>query len=129
MKPCYLFALVAGDLAVHRDSFTTMSGRKVWHPSAMHALQHDLLPQHTPAHVTHANSMPPALALTKQLAVRAQVDLALYVQDRNIGKVHWAMRSLKEAMKCALAVCMLSAFIACLLPLYVSRTRAAHRPA
>jgi hypothetical protein len=29
LKPCYLFALVAGDLAVHRDSFTTMSGRKV----------------------------------------------------------------------------------------------------
>ena len=28
-KPCYLFALVAGDLAANRDSFTTMSGRKV----------------------------------------------------------------------------------------------------
>lgn len=28
-KPCYLFALVAGDLAVVKDSFTTMSGRKV----------------------------------------------------------------------------------------------------
>jgi len=28
-KPCYLFALVAGDLQAHRDSFTTMSGRKV----------------------------------------------------------------------------------------------------
>jgi aminopeptidase N len=28
-KPCYLFALVAGDLAVNADSFTTMSGRKV----------------------------------------------------------------------------------------------------
>jgi aminopeptidase N len=28
-KPCYLFALVAGDLGVIRDSFTTMSGRKV----------------------------------------------------------------------------------------------------
>ncbi|HEY4944263.1 MAG TPA: aminopeptidase N [Rhizomicrobium sp.] len=28
-KPCYLFALVAGDLGVLRDSFTTMSGRKV----------------------------------------------------------------------------------------------------
>ena len=28
-KPCYLFALVAGDLAVNRDSFTTRSGRKV----------------------------------------------------------------------------------------------------
>ncbi|MDW4550404.1 aminopeptidase N [Defluviimonas sp. D31] len=28
-KPAYLFALVAGDLAAVRDSFTTMSGRKV----------------------------------------------------------------------------------------------------
>jgi len=28
-KPCYLFALVAGDLKANRDSFTTTSGRKV----------------------------------------------------------------------------------------------------
>jgi len=28
-KPCYLFALVAGDLAVIEDTFTTASGRKV----------------------------------------------------------------------------------------------------
>ena len=28
-KPCYLFALVAGELEANRDSFTTMSGRKV----------------------------------------------------------------------------------------------------
>jgi aminopeptidase N len=28
-KPCYLFALVAGELAVREDSFTTMSGRQV----------------------------------------------------------------------------------------------------
>lgn len=28
-KPCYLFALVAGDLAVQEDSFTTMSGKEV----------------------------------------------------------------------------------------------------
>lgn len=28
-KPCYLFALVAGDFEVLRDSFTTYSGRKV----------------------------------------------------------------------------------------------------
>ncbi|NNG02901.1 MAG: aminopeptidase N, partial [Inquilinus sp.] len=28
-KPSYLFALVAGDLAAHRDSFTTRSGRKI----------------------------------------------------------------------------------------------------
>eukprot|EP00803_Ostreobium_quekettii_P009982 evm.model.scf_576.6 EVM.evm.TU.scf_576.6 scf_576:45484-53102(+) len=28
-KPCYLFALVAGDLAKHDDKFTTMSGKQV----------------------------------------------------------------------------------------------------
>ena len=28
-KPCYLFALVAGDLAVTRDTFTTQSGKEV----------------------------------------------------------------------------------------------------
>ena len=28
-KPAYLFALVAGELVAHRDSFTTMEGRKV----------------------------------------------------------------------------------------------------
>ncbi len=28
-KPCYLFALVAGDLKANRDGFTTMSGRKI----------------------------------------------------------------------------------------------------
>ena len=28
-KPCYLFALVAGDLRANRDSFATMSGREV----------------------------------------------------------------------------------------------------
>ncbi len=28
-KPCYLFALVAGDLGMVRDQFTTMSGKKV----------------------------------------------------------------------------------------------------
>ncbi|MFN3389461.1 MAG: aminopeptidase N, partial [Allosphingosinicella sp.] len=29
LKPCYLFALVAGDLVANRDSFTTASGRRV----------------------------------------------------------------------------------------------------
>lgn len=28
-KPCYLFALVAGDLVVKEDAFTTSSGRNV----------------------------------------------------------------------------------------------------
>ena len=54
-KPCYLFALVAGDLAHSQDSFTTMSGRKV--------------------------------------------DLRIFVQHKNIKKVHFAMQSLKDAMK------------------------------
>jgi aminopeptidase N len=31
-KPCYLFALIAGDLACNRDSFTTLSGREVVRP-------------------------------------------------------------------------------------------------
>jgi len=29
-KPCYLFAIVAGDLAANRDAFTTRSGRTPW---------------------------------------------------------------------------------------------------
>lgn len=29
MKPCYLFALVAGDLSVREDTFKTMTGRTV----------------------------------------------------------------------------------------------------
>lgn len=29
VKPCYLFALVAGDLAVQEDTYRTMSGRDV----------------------------------------------------------------------------------------------------
>ena len=29
LKPCYLFAMVAGDLQANRDGFTTMSGRQV----------------------------------------------------------------------------------------------------
>ena len=28
-KPCYLFALVAGDLALEKDTFKTVSGREV----------------------------------------------------------------------------------------------------
>ena len=28
-KPCYLFALVAGDLAANRDAFVTRSGRRI----------------------------------------------------------------------------------------------------
>ena len=55
LKPCYLFALVAGDLAHSSDSFTTCSGRKV--------------------------------------------DLRIFVQQKNIKQVDFAMQSLKHAMK------------------------------
>ncbi len=46
-KPCYLFALVAGDLACSRDSFTTCSGRAVSlelyvHPKDLHKCSHAL---------------------------------------------------------------------------------------
>ena len=54
-KPCYLFALVAGDLAVSKDTFATASGRKV--------------------------------------------DLHIYVQQKNLSRVDYAMESLKAAMK------------------------------
>jgi aminopeptidase N len=39
-KPAYLFALVAGDLVAHRDSFTTMSGKHV--DLAIWVREHDL---------------------------------------------------------------------------------------
>ena len=54
-KPCYLFALVAGDLAMREDTFTTSSGRTV--------------------------------------------ALRIFVQAQNIGKVDFAMQSLKRSMK------------------------------
>ncbi|HUE65999.1 MAG TPA: aminopeptidase N [Rhizomicrobium sp.] len=54
-KPSYLFALVAGDLGVIRDSFLTMSGR--------------------------------------------MVQLAIYVEHGNEPRAHYAMDSLKRAMK------------------------------
>ncbi|MDQ3145229.1 MAG: aminopeptidase N, partial [Pseudomonadota bacterium] len=54
-KPSYLFALVAGDLAANRDTFTTMSGR--------------------------------------------EVELAIWVRERDLAKTGHAMASLKAAMK------------------------------
>ena len=54
-KPSYLFALVAGDLVVLQDRFTTMSGR--------------------------------------------EVDLFIYVEERNRKKCSHAMASLKKAMR------------------------------
>jgi aminopeptidase N len=55
VKPCYLFALVAGDLAYKEDTFRTMSGR--------------------------------------------DIKLRIFVEHKNISKVDFAMRSLKNAMK------------------------------
>jgi aminopeptidase N len=54
-KPCYLFALVAGDLGHISDHFVTMSGRKV--------------------------------------------DLRIYVEHGNEARAHYAMDSLKRAMR------------------------------
>lgn len=54
-KPCYLFALVAGNLAMKEDTYKTVSGK--------------------------------------------DVALRIYVQEENIGKVDFAMESLKRAMK------------------------------
>ena len=53
-KPCYLFALVAGDLASVADSFTTASGR--------------------------------------------EVELVIYVEEKDLDKCDHAMRSLKASM-------------------------------
>ncbi len=55
LKPSYLFALVAGDLGVIRDSFITMTGRTI--------------------------------------------ELAIYVEHGNEPRAHYAMDSLKRAMK------------------------------
>ena len=38
-------------------------------------------------------------ALRHLAAGAVQVDLAVYVQERNISKVDWAMQSLKKAMR------------------------------
>ena len=54
-KPCYLFALVAGDFDILKDHFITQSKRKV--------------------------------------------DLEIYVDKGNLDRSHWAMTSLKNAMR------------------------------
>ncbi|NBS11764.1 MAG: aminopeptidase N, partial [Gammaproteobacteria bacterium] len=54
-KPCYLFALVAGDLACASDTFVTCSGRSV--------------------------------------------GLRIYVEEKDLGRVDYAMASLKRAMR------------------------------
>ena len=53
-KPCYLFALVGGDLAVKHDRFVTLSGRSI--------------------------------------------DLRIYVEEKDLDRVDYALESLKRAM-------------------------------
>ena len=80
-KPCYLFALVAGDLEANRDSFTTMSGRKV--DLAIWVREADL------PRTAHAmNSLKQAMAWDEQVYGR-EYDLDLFnivaVSDFNMG--------------------------------------------
>ena len=51
-KPCYLFALVAGDLAVEKSTFKTMTGRTVRPPPP------PLLSPHTTHHTRPSSSHP-----------------------------------------------------------------------
>ena len=80
-KPCYLFALVAGDLKANRDSFTTMSGRKV--DLAIWVREADL------PRTAHAmESLKQAMAWDEQVYGR-EYDLDLFnivaVSDFNMG--------------------------------------------
>jgi aminopeptidase N len=80
-KPCYLFALVAGDLKANRDSFTTMSGKHV--DLAIWVAEADLPKTH---HAMHA------LKLSMEWDERVygrEYDLAMFnivaVSDFNFG--------------------------------------------
>ena len=80
-KPCYLFALVAGDLKANRDSFTTMSGRTV--ELAIRVREADL------AKTAHAmSSLKQAMAWDERVYGR-EYDLDLFnivaVSDFNMG--------------------------------------------
>jgi len=80
-KPCYLFALVAGDLEANRDTFTTMSGRKV--DLAIWVREADL------PKTTHAmESLKQAMAWDEKVYGR-EYDLDLFnivaVSDFNMG--------------------------------------------
>ena len=80
-KPAYLFALVAGDLAVIKDSFTTMSGRTVD--------LHIYVQHHNVDKCAHAmRSLQKAMAWDEQTYGR-EYDLDLYmvvaVDDFNMG--------------------------------------------
>ena len=80
-KPCYLFALVAGDLKANRDSFTTVSGRTV--ELAIRVREADL------AKTAHAMaSLKQAMAWDERVYGR-EYDLDLFnivaVSDFNMG--------------------------------------------
>ena len=80
-KPCYLFALVAGNLQANRDSFTTMSGRKV--DLAIWVREADL-----PKTAHAMDSLKQAMAWDEQVYGR-EYDLDLFnivaVSDFNMG--------------------------------------------
>lgn len=80
-KPCYLFALVAGDLACIEDSFTTMSGRKV-------LLQIYVQPGNEDKTAHAMTSLKKAMAWDEQTYGR-EYDLNIYmivaVDDFNMG--------------------------------------------
>lgn len=80
-KPCYLFALVAGDLALHSDSFTTMSGRKV-------ALEIYVEPQNRDKTAHAMQSLKASMAWDEQ-RFGLEYDLDIYmivaVNDFNMG--------------------------------------------
>ncbi len=80
-KPAYLFALVAGDLAANRDSFTTMSGRHV--DLAIWVAEDDLPKTH---HAMHALKL--SMRWDEEVYGR-EYDLAIFnivaVGDFNFG--------------------------------------------
>lgn len=80
-KPCYLFALVAGDLAVHRDRFTTHSGREV-------VLEIYVEPQDKTRTAHAMNSLKASMAWDEKVYGR-EYDLDVYmivaVNDFNMG--------------------------------------------
>jgi len=81
LKPCYLFALVAGDLACNRDSFVTASGRQV-------ALEIYVEPQNL-AKTEHAMASVKRAMRWDEQAYGLEYDLDIYmivaVGDFNMG--------------------------------------------
>jgi aminopeptidase N len=80
-KPCYLFALVAGDLSANRDSFTTRSGRRI--DLGIWVREPDL------AKTEHAMALLKAAMKWDEEAYGREYDLAVFnivaVSDFNFG--------------------------------------------